>query len=90
MRAEIEAVDPGALQAATDAVAAAVAEEFGDGPFEVSLLIGAEAFRRGQPPARRSASAYVQLSHPRRLKERCLNDDSATECSGAVSVLRAQ
>ena len=51
MRAEIEAVDPGALQAATDAVAAAVAEEFGDGPFEVSLLIEAEAYCREQARA---------------------------------------
>jgi SAM-dependent methyltransferase len=37
MRAEIEALDPGGLERATDAVAVAVAKRFGDGPFEVSL-----------------------------------------------------
>jgi SAM-dependent methyltransferase len=37
MRAEIEALDAGGLEQATDAVAAAVAERFGGGPFEVQL-----------------------------------------------------
>jgi hypothetical protein len=37
MRAEIEALDPGGLERATDAAAVAVAERFGNGPFEVAL-----------------------------------------------------
>jgi hypothetical protein len=38
MRAEIEALDPGGLDAATDAAEAAVAARFGNGPFDVPLL----------------------------------------------------
>ena len=37
MRAEIEALDPTGLQAATEAAAAAIAEQFGSGPFETTL-----------------------------------------------------
>lgn len=37
MRAEIEALDPGGLEGATEAAAAAIATRFGDGPFEVLL-----------------------------------------------------
>lgn len=37
MRAEIEALDPGGLEQATDAAAMAVAERFGEGPFEAPL-----------------------------------------------------
>ena len=37
MMAEIQAVDPGGLQAATDAVEAAHRDHFGSGPFNVEL-----------------------------------------------------
>lgn len=37
MRAEIEALDPAGLDAATEAVAAAIAEQCGEGEFEADL-----------------------------------------------------
>jgi SAM-dependent methyltransferase len=37
MRAEIEALEPGGLERATEAAAAAMAAEFGPGPFEAQL-----------------------------------------------------
>ena len=37
MRAEIEALEPGGLDRATEAAAAAIAAEFGHGPFEAQL-----------------------------------------------------
>ena len=49
MRAEIEALDPGGLERATEAATAAVAERFGDGPFAVplqALVIEASAHPR--------------------------------------------
>ena len=37
MRGEIEALEPGGLSGATEAAAAAIAAEFGHGPFEAEL-----------------------------------------------------
>ena len=38
MMAEIHALDPNGLDAATDAAASAIAQRFGEGPFDVPLL----------------------------------------------------
>jgi len=47
MRGEIEAVEPGGLQAATEAAAAEVARRFGPGPFEAPLQALVVEARRG-------------------------------------------
>jgi SAM-dependent methyltransferase len=47
MGAEIEGIDPGGLQAATEAVAALIAERFGKGPFEAPLSALVVEARKG-------------------------------------------